>query len=199
MLLSLSHKFVFVANLKSASSAIETAIGAHAEVRLMQTRFGKHDGLSAISQRFAWVRRYVSYDEFFVFGVIRDPVDYLLSLYNSHQKPAFDGKKHSTKGLSFDIFLDNWCLQSWQTKPQIQRFTDEHGRLRVNHLIVLDRLDEEFAAVCEHIGVEAVPLGRTNASPVVLARADLTSAQIEKIRQRYKDDYELIRNRPKAF
>jgi len=34
---------------------------------------------------------------FFVFGVIRDPVDYLLSLYNSHQKPAFDGTSNPTR------------------------------------------------------------------------------------------------------
>lgn len=199
MLLSLSHKFVFVANLKSASSGIEAAIGAHAEIRLTQTRFGKHDGLSAISQRFAWTRRYVPYEEFLVFGVIRDPVDYLLSLYNSHQKSAFDGKRPSTKGLSFDVFLENWCARSWQAKPQSQRFTDEHGRFRMDHLIALEHLDEEFGGVCKLLGLDAVKLGRTNASPAVLKRADMTSAQIEKVQLRYRDDYELIRNRPKRF
>jgi len=199
MLLSLSHKFVFVANLKSASSAIEAAIGTHAEIRLIQTRFGKHDGLSAISQRFAWVQRYVPYDEFFVFGVIRDPVDYLLSLYNSHQKPYFDGKRPSTKGLSFDFFLEEWCQRSWQARPQFQRFTDEHGRFRMDHLIALDRLSDEFAGVCKHIGIDAAQLGHVNASPAVLNRAELTPAQIEKVQERYKDDYELIRNRPKRF
>jgi hypothetical protein len=199
MLLSLSHKFVFVANLKSASSAIETAIGIHAEIRLVQTRFGKHDGLSAISQRFAWVQRYVPFDEFFVFGVMRDPVDYLLSLYNSHQKPYFDGKRPSTKGLSFDVFLEEWCQRSWQARPQFQRFTDEHCRFRMDHVISLDRLGDEFPGVCKHIGIDAVQLGHVNTSPAVLSRAELTPAQIEKIQERYKDDYELIRNRPKRF
>src|ERR1700742_714787 len=99
MLLSLSRKFIFVANLKSASSTIEAAIADWAEIRLTQTRFGKHDGLTQISQKFVWAKRYVPYEEFFVFGVIRDPVDFLLSLYNSHNKSAFDGKQHSTKGL----------------------------------------------------------------------------------------------------
>src|ERR1700744_2290110 len=105
MLLSFSHKFIFVANLKSASTAIESAIGGKAEIKLSATKFGKHDGLSAISNKFAWIKRYVPYEEFFVFGVIRDPAAYLLSLYTSHQKPAFDGKQQSTKGLSFDEFL----------------------------------------------------------------------------------------------
>ena len=99
MLLSLSHKFIFVANLKSASTAIESAMGDKAEIKLSATKFGKHDGLSAISNKFAWIKRYIPYEEFFVFGVIRDPVDYLLSLYNSHQKPAFDGKQQSTKSM----------------------------------------------------------------------------------------------------
>lgn len=199
MLLSLSHKFIFVANLKSASSSIEAVLGVHAEMRLTQTRFGKHDGLSAISQRFPWVKRYVPFEEFFVFGVIRDPIEYLLSLYNSHQKSGFDGKRHSTKGLSFDAFLENWCAQSWQARPQIQRFTDEHGRFQMNHLIAFDNLDDEFAGVCKHIGIDAIELRPINASPPVLKRDDLTSAQIEKVRQRYKDDYELIRNRPRTF
>lgn len=199
MLLSLSRKFVFVANLKSASSGIETAIGDHAEVRIIQTKFGKHDGLSAISQKFSWVKRFVPYEEFFVFGVIRDPVDFLLSLYNSHQKPAFDGRKHSTKGMSFDDFLGTWCEQSWQARPQFQRFTDEHGRFRVNHLIELERLGEEFSRICERLELGEVSLGRTNSSPSVLKRADLTAAQVDKVRARYKDDYDLIRDRPRVL
>jgi hypothetical protein len=199
MLLSLSHKFIFIANLKSASSTIESALGERAEVRITQTMFGKHDGLSAISQKFSWVRRYVPFGEFFVFGVIRDPVDYLLSLYNSHQKPDFDGRRYSTKGIEFDDFLENWCIRSWQSKPQHLRFKDKHGRFRVDHLILLEHLGREFPEVCGRLGIEPVELERMNSSPAMLKRADLTSDQIEKIKLRYEDDYNLIRDRPRCL
>lgn len=199
MLLSLNRKFVFVANLKSASTTIEAALGPKADVRFSQTQFGKHDGLSQISHKFGWVKRYVPYDEFFVFGVIRDPVDYLLSLYNSHNKAEFDGKLHSTKGMSFDDFLAVWCGQSWQAKPQHLRFTDNHERFKMKHLVLYENLAGEFEQICHRLKLGWVELGRKNSSPAVLVRSDLTAAQIGVVRQRYAEDYEWIENRPRQF
>lgn len=199
MLISFTHKFIFVANLKSASTAIETAIGEKAEIRISATKFGKHDGLSAISNKFAWIKRYVPYEEFFVFGVMRDPLDYLLSLYNSHQKPAFDGKQQSTKGMSFSDFLEVWCERSWQARPQLKRFEDEHGRLRMRYLIDLAKLGEEFPKICAHLQLGPVELGHKNESPEVLKRGDLTAEQVERATAMYKADYEYLRNRPRSL
>lgn len=199
MLLSLTRKFIFVANLKSASSTIEAALAPKADVKFTQTKFGKHDGLSVISNKFAWIKRYVPYDEFFVFAVMRDPVDHLLSLYNSHQKEEFDGKIHSTKGMSFDDFLEVWCVRSWQAKPQHVRFTDEHGRLKMSHIVMLEDLADEFQRICEHLKLGFVELGRKNPSPAVLHRQDLTAAQVEHVKTRYAEDYAWIANRPRKL
>jgi hypothetical protein len=197
--MSLSQKFIFVANLKTASTAIEAAIGDKAEIKIAATRFGKHDGLSAISQKFSWIKRYVPYEEFIVFGVMREPVDYLLSLYNSHQKSAFDGKQQSTKDMAFDNFLENWCARSWQAKPQHLRFTDEHGRLRMSYIIDLAHLSAEFPEICIRLGLGPVDLARKNSSPEVLRRQDLTSAQIARVKATYGDDYEFLRNRSRRL
>jgi hypothetical protein len=199
MLLSLSRKFIFVANLKSASSTIEAALAPRAEIRFTQTQFGKHDGLSAISHKFAWVKRYVPYEDFYVFAVVRDPVDYLLSLYNSHNKDEFDGKIHSTKGMSFDEFLGVWCGRSWQAKPQHLRFTDSHGRLKLSHLVLYDDLADEFGQICMRLKLGGIALGHKNPSPAVLTRGDLTAAQLAQVRQRYAEDYAWLENRPRAL
>jgi hypothetical protein len=199
MLLSLNCKFIFVANLKSASSTIEAALAPKAEVKLTQTKFGKHDSLSQISNKFAWVKRYVPYDEFFVFAVMRDPVDHLLSLYNSHQKGEFDGKPHSTKDMSFDDFLEVWCGRSWQAKPQHVRFTDEHGRFKMSHIVMLEDLAQEFDRICEHLRLGRIELGHKNPSPAALNRQDLTAAQVELVRTRYAEDYAWIANRPRKL
>ena len=199
MLLSLNRKFIFVANLKSASSAIEAALAPKADIRFTQTQFGKHEPLSVISQRYAWVKKYVPYEEFYVFAVIRDPIDYLLSLYNSHHKDEFDGRIHSTKNMSFDEFLDVWCGRSWQAKPQHLRFTDSHGRFKLSHLVLYDNLADEFGQICARLKLGWVELPQRNLSPEVLNRADLTTAQIDLIKSRYAEDYEWIRNRPRLL
>ncbi|HWA92666.1 MAG TPA: sulfotransferase family 2 domain-containing protein [Rhizomicrobium sp.] len=199
MLLSLQRKFIFVANLKAASSTIEAALGPKAEIRMSNTKFGKHDGLSIISNRYAWVRRFVPYEEFFIFAVMRDPVDHLLSLYNSHQKEEFDGKVHSTKGMSFDDFLEVWCGRSWQARPQHLRFTDEHGRFKMSHVAMLEDLTEEFPRICEHLNLGRVELGRRNPSPAVLERKDLTAAQIDLVKSRYAEDYAWAAGRPRKL
>ncbi|MBV8976620.1 MAG: hypothetical protein JO261_16200 [Alphaproteobacteria bacterium] len=198
MLLSLSRKFIFVANLKSASSAIEAVLGPKAEIRFSQTQFGKHDGLSVISQKYSWVKRYVPYEEFCVLSVVRDPVDYLLSLYNSHHKPDFDGKPHSTKGLSFDDFLETWCGRSWQARPQHLRFVDSHGRFKLSHLLRFENLEAEFAAICKTLRVGRLELPHRNPSPAVLTRQDLSASQIATVRERYAEDYAWIDRRPQS-
>ncbi|MBV9993088.1 MAG: hypothetical protein JOZ72_17565 [Alphaproteobacteria bacterium] len=199
MLLSLNRKFIFVANLKTASSTIEAALGPKADVRFSQTKFGKHDSLTQISHKYAWVKKYVPYEELYIFGVVRDPVDYLLSLYNSHQKDEFEGKIHSTKGSSFDDFLDVWCGRSWQAKPQHLRFTDEHKRLKMSHLILLTDLADEFQQICTRLGLGWIELGRKNPSPEVLTRRDLTQAQIDLVKSRYAEDYAFIERRPRLL
>lgn len=198
MLLSLSHKFIFVANLKSASSAIERAIGPSAEFRVSQTGFGKHDDLTTISRKFRWVKKYIGFDEFFVFGVMREPVDFLLSLYNFHTAAGFDEKRHSTKNLTFDEFLNGWCRRSWQARPQHFRFADSHGFLQTNHVVDFAQLDTEFPKLCAKLGLKA-KLQRVNISPTVLARKDLTQEQITTIRSRYEPDYAFLRQRPRAI
>ena len=199
MLLSLSHKFLFIANVKTASSSIERALRSKAEIAIGETRFGKHENLSAISRKFAWVRQYVPYSEFFVFGVIREPVDWVLSLYNSHSKSDFDGLPYSTKGVPFDDFLREGVEKRWQMRPQHLRFTDEHARFRVNHLLDFDKLEQDFPRLSERLGLGALALARINPSPDVLTRGDLRRRQIKFIEERFAADYELLQNRPTAF
>ncbi|MBV8801118.1 MAG: hypothetical protein JO208_15100 [Alphaproteobacteria bacterium] len=196
MLISLSRKFIFVANLKSASSSIERALGSYAEFKVTQTQYGKHDELTAISKKFHWIKKYVPLEEFYIFGVIRDPIDFILSLYNFHTREGFDGKRHSSKGLSFDQFWEVWCGKSWQTRPQHRRFVDRTGKFQMNHIVRFAELNQQFPALCSRIGVTA-QLGHANISPDVLSRGDLTEEQISRIKVRYTDDYKFIDNLPR--
>ena len=146
MLISLRKKFIFVANLKSASTAIEKQLRSVCEVAILQTRFGKHHGLADIERRFSWVFDYVPRDEMFIFGVIRDPVDFMISLYNFHRKEAFQGQPSYTGEMSFDAFMDDWTRRnSWQCRPQSDRFRNRKGVFDLDYLIDYARLDEQLA------------------------------------------------------
>jgi hypothetical protein len=74
-------------------------------------------------------------------------------------------------------------------------FRDEHGWFRLNCLIDLERLGEEFSQICERLEVGTNALGRIISSLSVLKRIDLTSTQIDKVKVRYRDDFDLIRDR----
>src|SRR5688500_16762347 len=86
MLISLSRQFIFVANLKAASTSIEIALRPYAEICLTEAHWGKHFLLRDVISTFPWVWNLpgYEYEKFLVFGVIRDPIDYMLSLYNAH-------------------------------------------------------------------------------------------------------------------
>ncbi len=198
MLISLSHKFIFVANLKSASSSIERALAPSAEFRATKTNWGKHDDLSTISKKFKWVKKYIRPDEFFIFGVIRDPVDFILSLYNFHTHPSFQDKKHYSKGVPFDEFWNGWCRRSWQAKPQHRRFVDRKGSFNISHVIEMSKLEVEFPKICSKLSVKAT-LPKVNVSPAILSRAQLSPQQISEIKERYAEDYAFIENRPRAL
>lgn len=199
MLLSLSHKFLFVANVKTASTSIEATLGNFAEVRIRKTEFGKHNPLTQISRKFEWVKRYIPYEEFFVFGVIRDPVDHLLSLYNAHSREVLRGSAVPTRGMDFDTFVDVWCKDNWQADLQSPRFIDRNGRFQMSHLIDYESLRDEFGKICTHLELGDKLLKHLNISPENLTRNDLTPAQIARIERDYAQDYELLRNRPRAF
>lgn len=199
MLLSLAHKFLFVANVKSASSSIERALRSKAEIAITETRFGKHADLSVISRRFPWVRQYVPYADVFVFGVLREPVDWILSLYNSHTKSDFDGLPYSTKGVSFEHFLRDGVEKRWQMRQQHLKFTDEAGRFQLSHLLDFATLEGEFPRLTERLGLGAIQLARANPSPEILTRKDLRKEDVGFIEEWYAADYRLLENRPRAF
>jgi hypothetical protein len=170
-----------------------------AEIRIVETRFGKHMSLGQIAQRFDWALKYTRAEELFVFGVVREPVDLLLSLYNAHTGESLRNKPNPTTGMSFDDFLDVWLADNFQGKPQSRRFRDRSGLLRMTHLIDYDKLNEEFDKICERLGLGERPLKHLNISSDTLRRSDLTAAQIARVEEMYAQDYELLRNRPRAF
>lgn len=194
MLISLKHRFIFVANLKTASSSIEICLRRFCEVAIPQTGFGKHSTFAEIEERFPWVFRYVRRENFFVFGVLRDPVDYVLSIYNSHTKTDFIGQRHYTGDVPFGAFYEDWkARQSWQLHPQITRFIDSKGNFALDYLLDYNALADQWPYFCRLLDVPHVALERYNASPEGIDRLDLSDAMVDRIYDDFDMDYTVLR------
>jgi hypothetical protein len=191
MLISLSERFVFIANLKAASTAIETALRRYAEIALTEARFGKHQSFDDVERRFGWALSLIEPRELFVFGVMRDPVDYMISLYNSHAHPKFrDRPGLYTGSMDFGRFLEEWTVRNAdQATPQYLRFLDRNKRLATHYLISYDRLEEGLRFVSDRLRVRGLlPLQRENRSESRLRRAAVQDVQERWIEDRYCRD-----------
>jgi hypothetical protein len=196
MLISLKKQFVFIAGLKTASTAIEECLKPFCEVSIAEPARLKHLPLRRVEEDFAWLRRDLPGFRPFVFGVVRDPLDYVVSLYNSHRKSAFRGRPHYSGDLSFEAFWRTWSEDrrfAWQFVPQTRRFLGQDGRLGVDYLVDYARLDAEWPAICDRIGVPAVPLARLNESPADLDRAGVPPEIAAAILERFAEDVATLR------
>jgi Sulfotransferase family len=197
MLLSLTKKFLFIANLKTASTSIERVLAPHSELRLTQSNHAKHQTFVEFADRFRWMLGLTNIEDLFIFGVIRDPVDFVVSLYNSHKREQFkDNARLYTGDMDFAKFMAQWVPKNAdQLKNQHLRFVSAEGRLITNFLISYDKLQEGLEVVAARLNVpDLAKLPKTNTSPAGATRADLTKEQLDWIDQRFKRDREFIQH-----
>jgi len=195
MLISLDYKFIFIANLKSASTAIEIALRPFSNIALVEAQFDKHFPLFDIEERFAWVFDYVDRKEFLIFGVMRDPIDFVVSLYNSHSDPKFaDAPGLYTGNIDFDRFLKEWPERNAdQLVPQHTRFLARDGSIGANYIVSYAKLEEGLRYITARLGMPAIcEVDRFNISEEQVLRENLTAEQTECIATRWDDDYRFM-------
>jgi hypothetical protein len=198
MLISLSRQFIFVANLKTASTSIEVALRPYAEICLAEAHWGKHFVLRDIISTFPWIWNLPGggYEKYFVFGVIRDPVDYMLSLYNSHTNIRLKPYPALYSGeMTFKQFIQTWVPRNWfQAEPQSQRFVRLDGQLGAHYLISYEQLSHGMAFITKRLGIPGIKhLPKENASPQRLVRRDLDQEDISWIIDHFKTDFAVRR------
>jgi hypothetical protein len=196
MLLSLSKKFLFIANLKTASTSIESVLAPHAELRLMESKYGKHQSFADFAERFKWMLGLIDVNDLFIFGVMRDPVDYVLSIYNSHKADRFkNNARVYTGNMDFGQFITNWVPKNAdQIRPQISRFVHADGRVAANLLISFDKLQQGLEIVARRLNTpELLKLPRMNESNPGLTRKELAPDQVAWVENRMQRDIEAIK------
>jgi hypothetical protein len=195
MIISIAHRFIFLANIRNASLAIEVALRPLGDVIMSETAFGKHDGLARIQEKYSFIFDQLPVDRFLIFGIMRNPVDFVLSVYNNHARDAFDDQPQSTKGMTFEEFWTEWRqTHRWMLVPQHERFLDNEGKMAVNFIVHFDKLEMQLAQMFrEAYGIELpLEIQHLNVSPKVLTADQLSPDQIEDVERVYAEDIRLL-------
>jgi Sulfotransferase family len=195
LIISLSNKFIHVANLKVASTAIEKSLRPFAEIALVEARYGKHQSVQQFQDRFGWLFSETPISEFFIFGVIRNPVSYMTSLYNSHCDPKFKERTSLYTGdMRFDQFLTEWTeANPDMVRPQFERFLGHHRLLGMNFISTYENLTSNLGIIADKTGVSGLrEIGPENVSPNCLKPVDLARRHVDWINTRFRPDFDFI-------
>ena len=196
MIINLRQNFIFLATLKTASTSIEAALRHRAEICLIESRFGKHMTVAQMMTNLGWLFAEQDVKQFLIFGVVRDPYDFMLSLYNSHNSDHFKEKapRLYTGDMTFTDFLARWVPDnSSQVIPQYRRFLDSTGRIGANYIVSYERLEEGLDAIMDRLGRERLAgMKSLNMSSGKLRRSALTADELDWIRNHFKEDFAFI-------
>ncbi|CAI8296400.1 MAG: Uncharacterised protein [Hyphomonas sp. TMED17] len=88
MLISISKRFLFIANSKTASTSLSKALRPYAEIERQGSPDRKHVSMGAVLDHYKFLFELPPFapDTFFRFGVIRDPLDWIHSWYRYRQR-----------------------------------------------------------------------------------------------------------------
>lgn len=162
MLIGDKKKFVFVANTKTASTSIEKVLKPHAEIHHAGTSARKHAPLRRLPglypEIFGGKFGSPEMNRFFIFGVMRDPIDWIGSWFRYRKgNPEVDSPLPAD--MSFEEF---WARRDWNVmRRDGTRFLQRHlfcgpeGRVLADVIIPYERLNEIFGEICDGLGVES--------------------------------------------
>lgn len=186
--ISHKYKFVFLGNKKCASSSIRDLLKTYSDIWTNQginsKPVGKHYTALQVKEWMSLVGH--SWDEYFVFTTIRNPVDRILSSYSYERKRP--------KKFPYSINED---IVTYIQKKRYKHFTDikkfafgEDGRKLVNSIIRVEDFPESLYKIFKRIGIplpKNVP--KTNSSNSQQWKRFITPDIIEVIKKRHPDDF----------
>jgi gluconolactonase len=196
------NKFIFVANTKCASTSIEhSKIAEISDIKLSygRARIGRHMSIDDIYEKFNFVFEEFKFNEFFKFGVIRDPLDWVVSWFNFTSRPELRDPKHRYhKNYTGEMtFTEFWHLKKntgFLKLPQNNMFFSiKSESIRVDYLARQEKLLEDFSLIQDILGLDSLKIPKINESSVRRINPnDVEDSFKEEIREKYRSDYDLI-------
>lgn len=194
MLVFWKPRLVFLATPKTATTAIETALESLASVPILRPPPLKH---TTLGQYHRYLRPYLedaAGGPFTVVALIREPQDWLGSWYRVRQQSAVTSGPQSTKGMSFDDFVQTYCQEDppefADVGSQAMFLRPEDGKW-LDRLFRYEEIDTFVHFLEETLNCE-IMLPHLNVSPP--GRLELSDKTKEKLQQFMADDIRMYRN-----
>ena len=145
----------------------------------------------------------INFDGYITFAVLRDPIDRILSEYNWVSTRDIN---HDFSEMIFDDDINSWVdkilskpkdinfVHDCHILPQLEFLTDVNGNM-VENILLTDNIVEDLNDFLIDYGYKNInikPEKINNSKYNKFTREDLSPESIEKIKNYYKDDYELI-------
>ncbi|MDZ7709672.1 MAG: hypothetical protein U5K36_06000 [Roseovarius sp.] len=172
MLIGLDRKFVFIANTKTASTSIETALAPVAEIALGGNPARKHvplhDAITEHPEIFAQPGQWPRF--FFKFGVMRDPLDWINSWFRYRKSNRVESPL--PKDMSFAEFWErqDWNFRRADGRPYLQghMFCGPQGKVLADVVVPYHRLPQMFPEYARRSG--RGPVAAREREPVARGR-----------------------------
>lgn len=191
MLISVKKRFIFIANSKTASTSIEAALAPYAEINRIGSALRKHISWEVAKKEYKFLFKFEEYhpDTFFKFGVIREPVDWVLSWYNYRL-----GNQKLPNSLPQDMtFYQFWkSIDRIKDISQKASFVDEDGVCRFDLIIPHQAVGRAFPVLVSSLKIPKTNLPTKNKSAgQTLQRSKLSAEIVADINSYYQQDFDL--------
>lgn len=216
MILSTSHRFLFVHVPKTAGTALTAALDPfgvtgtrtpwqrlarqlHLRADPGRAYFRKHETAAVIRARLGAA----SYDGFLSFSVVRNPFDHAVSHYEYLKEFRNAARAAAFAAMSFAEYLAyrttarGLFVPSFAVLPdQAHWLVDGAGRLLVKRVMRFETLAADFAALTAELGLPGVTMERVNPTRAKAVPKRLASyyddGTAETVRRLYARDFGLF-------
>ena len=193
MLVFWKPKLVFLATPKTGTAAIEAALDSLAAVSIPRPPALKHTTVQRYHQYLHPYLEAASGSPFEVVAMIREPRDWLGSWYRFGQREGISGSHKSTRGMTFDAFVQAYCSNQRPAFADVgsqAEFLQPHDGQWIDKLFRYEDIDTFVHFLEEKLDCE-ISLPRLNVSPP--GSLDLSQKTDDLLHQFAARDFDLYR------
>lgn len=201
MIVSHLHRYLFVAMPKTGTHSVRQALREHLgpddieQVGLFVNKRFPFDEIAQLQHGHLSVRQVRPYlgdavcDEYFKFTFVRNPFDRFVSYcaFMTRQQGAFD---RDPQGTMRRILFELRPMDHVHFQPQYTLLTNDAGALEMDFIGRVERMQDDYDAICARIGIPSRPLDRVNSSRRGDYRQYYDRALMEGVAALYRGDLE---------
>jgi hypothetical protein len=193
MLVFWKQKLVLLAVPKTGTSALEQALAAKSDIAVLEPPELKHAPMYRYNRFFRpMFEKPCKTDDIETMAIIREPVSWLGSWYRYRSRPALDGSRQSTGGISFEDFVEGYLSEPRKGFADVgaqSKFVEPRPNgTAVTHLFRYEAFDRFLGFLEDRLDCR-IDLPRLNTSPP--AGLDLAPETEARLRRACAEDFAL--------